>query len=89
MKLEQTPHCCRRTRRQTVVGRHAQEREIHSELHTRLGCGDGVIRGLARDGRVGAVARADVARVASTVLRDPGAHHNETYDLTGREALTQ
>jgi uncharacterized protein YbjT (DUF2867 family) len=49
---------------------------------------DGVIRGPAGDGRVGAVARADVARVAATVLRDPGAHQNLIYNLTGREALT-
>ena len=37
---------------------------------------------------MGAVARADVARVAATVLRDPGAHQNATYDRTGQEALT-
>jgi NAD(P)H dehydrogenase (quinone) len=49
---------------------------------------DGVIRGPADDGRVGAVARADVARVAATVLADPASHAGATYDLTGREALT-
>ena len=49
---------------------------------------DGVIRGPAGDGRVSAVARADVARVAVAVLRDPAAHRDVTYDLTGREALT-
>jgi len=49
---------------------------------------DGVIRGPAGDGRVSAVARADVARVATVVLTEPAAHHNVTYDLTGREALT-
>ena len=49
---------------------------------------DGVIRGPAGDGRVAAVARQDIARVASVVLRDPGAHRGLTYDLTGREALT-
>ncbi|MGA4507810.1 SDR family oxidoreductase [Propionibacteriaceae bacterium G1746] len=48
----------------------------------------GVIRGPAGDGRVAAVARADVVRVAAQVLCDPGAHHNVAYDLTGREALT-
>lgn len=49
---------------------------------------DGVIRGPAGGGRVGAVARADVARVAAHVLADPEAHVGATYDLTGREALT-
>lgn len=49
---------------------------------------DGVIRGPAGDGRVSAVARADVARVAAAVLRDPAAHSARTYDLTGPEALT-
>lgn len=49
---------------------------------------DGVIRGPADDGRVGAVARADVARVATVVLQNPADHRNQTYDLTGSEALT-
>lgn len=49
---------------------------------------DGVIRGPAGTGRVAAVARADVARTAVTVLNDVTAHHNVTYDLTGPEALT-
>ncbi|WP_116949906.1 NAD(P)H-binding protein [Jiangella endophytica] len=49
---------------------------------------DGVIRGPAGDGRVAGVARADVARVAATVLRDPAAHRDVTYDLTGPQALT-
>jgi NAD(P)H dehydrogenase (quinone) len=49
---------------------------------------DGVIRGPAGDGRVAAVAREDIARVASVVLQDPAAHRDVTYDLTGREALT-
>ena len=49
---------------------------------------DGVIRGPAGDGRVTAVARADVARSAAAVLRDPAAHAGATYDLTGPEALT-
>ncbi len=48
----------------------------------------GVIRGPADDGRVAAVARADVADVASAVLRDPGSHAGATYTLTGPEALT-
>jgi NAD(P)H dehydrogenase (quinone) len=49
---------------------------------------DGVIRGPAGQGRVGAVARADVARVAAHVLGDPERHAGQTYDLTGREAVT-
>ncbi|MCW2655561.1 MAG: NAD(P)-dependent oxidoreductase [Mycobacterium sp.] len=48
---------------------------------------DGVIRGPAGDGRVAAVARADVARVVAAVLQDPGRHRGITYDLTGPEAL--
>ncbi len=49
---------------------------------------DGVIRGPAGDGRLAAVARADVARVAVEVLRDPGLHAGATYDLTGPEAIS-
>ncbi len=48
----------------------------------------GVIRGPAGDGRVAAVARADVADVAATVLRAPADHAGATYVLTGPEALT-
>jgi NAD(P)H dehydrogenase (quinone) len=49
---------------------------------------DGVIRGPAAEGRVAAVSRADIARTATAVLRDVGAHRNRTYQLTGPEALT-
>jgi NAD(P)H dehydrogenase (quinone) len=49
---------------------------------------DGVIRGPAGRGRVAAVARADVARVAAAVLTDPTSHKDATYTLTGPEALT-
>jgi len=49
---------------------------------------DGVIRGPGGDGRVAIVSRADVARTAVTVLRDPSAHAGRTYDLTGPEALS-
>ncbi len=49
---------------------------------------DGVIRGPAGEGRVSAVARADVARVAAAVLLDPESHRSATYDLTGPEAIT-
>ena len=48
----------------------------------------GVIRGPSADGRVAAVARADVADVAATVLRSPSEHAGATYELTGPEALT-
>lgn len=49
---------------------------------------DGVIRGPAGDGRVAAVARADVAAVAAEALAHPDRHRNVTYELTGPEALT-
>ena len=48
----------------------------------------GVIRGPAGDGRVAAVARADVADVVVAILRDPAAHEDVVYELTGPEALT-
>jgi NAD(P)H dehydrogenase (quinone) len=48
----------------------------------------GVIRGPAGEGRVAAVARADVADVAAEVLRAPADHAGSTYTLTGPEALT-
>lgn len=49
---------------------------------------DGVIRGPAGRGRVAGVARADVARAATTVLLAPASQPNATYDLTGPQALT-
>ncbi|WP_183095055.1 NmrA family NAD(P)-binding protein [Nocardioides stalactiti] len=49
---------------------------------------EGVIRGPAGQGRVAAVARADVAEVAAAVLRAPAAHAGATYHLTGPEALS-
>jgi NAD(P)H dehydrogenase (quinone) len=49
---------------------------------------DGVIRGPAGDGAMAAVARADVARVATAVLREPARHLDRTYDLTGPAAIT-
>jgi NAD(P)H dehydrogenase (quinone) len=49
---------------------------------------DRVLRGPAGDGRTGMVARADVARVATAVLRSPDDHAGVTYTLTGPEALT-
>lgn len=53
---------------------------------------DGVIAGPAGSGRVGAVAREDVARSAAAILTDTAAGHDRhagsTYDLTGPEAFT-
>jgi uncharacterized protein YbjT (DUF2867 family) len=48
---------------------------------------DGVIRGPAGDGRVGVVARDDVADVAVEALLHPG-HEGQTYNLTGPAALS-
>src|SRR3954469_7798557 len=45
----------------------------------------GVLRGPAGEGRVAAVARADVADVAAALLRPPAGHANATYVLTGPE----
>lgn len=49
---------------------------------------DGVIRGPAGEGRVSAVAIADVAAVAATVLQAVDEHRDATYNLTGPAALT-
>ncbi|MDN4645805.1 SDR family oxidoreductase [Arthrobacter sp. PsM3] len=49
---------------------------------------DGVIRGPAGDGVMAAVARADIARSAVTVLRDPALHVGRSYDLTGPEDIS-
>ena len=49
---------------------------------------DGIIRGPAGDGVMAAVARADIARAAVTVLRDPALHVGSSYDLTGPEDLS-
>lgn len=48
---------------------------------------DGVIRGPADDGRVSAILRDDVADCAVAVLTGEG-HDEQTYELTGREAIT-
>ncbi|WP_326650342.1 MULTISPECIES: SDR family oxidoreductase [unclassified Streptomyces] len=52
-----------------------------------LAAADGVIRGPAGDGRVGAVAHEDIADVAAAVLLGEG-HDGATYDVTGPEALS-
>ena len=48
---------------------------------------DGVIRGPGGDGRLGAVARDDVADVAVAALLDPE-HEGREHQVTGREAIT-
>jgi uncharacterized protein YbjT (DUF2867 family) len=48
---------------------------------------DGVIRGPAGDGRLAAVARADIAEAAAAVLAGEG-HEGAIYDLTGPEAFS-
>ncbi len=61
---------------------------FYSDLLPHFADDSGVIRGPAGDGRVAAVARADVADVAAEILRNREAHAGVTYELTGPEALT-
>jgi uncharacterized protein YbjT (DUF2867 family) len=61
---------------------------FYSDLLPFFADASGVIRGPAGDGRVSAVARADVADAAAAVLRQPAQHVGATYELTGPEALT-
>lgn len=61
---------------------------FYSDLLPYFADESGVIRGPAGDGRVAAVARADVADVAVAVLRSPAEHAGAAYELTGPEALT-
>ncbi|MEU8080493.1 SDR family oxidoreductase [Catellatospora citrea] len=49
---------------------------------------DGVLRGPAGQGRVAGVSIGDVADVAALVLREPGRHDGQTYELSGPQALT-
>jgi NAD(P)H dehydrogenase (quinone) len=60
---------------------------LYLDFLPRLVGGDGVIRGPAGAGRVGAVAQDDVADAAVAVLTQKG-HDGRTYNLTGPEALT-
>ena len=60
---------------------------FYSDLLPHFADASGVIRGPAGDGRVAAVARADVSDVAAAILRDPTPHAGVTYELTGPEAL--
>jgi NAD(P)H dehydrogenase (quinone) len=62
--------------------------QLYADFLPLLAGEDGVIRGPAGKGRVGAVAIADIAEVAGRVLGDPAAHAGRTYELTGPEALT-
>lgn len=61
---------------------------LYLDLLPHFADASGVIRGPAGEGRVAAVARADVADAAVAVIRDLPAHVDATYVLTGPEALT-
>jgi NAD(P)H dehydrogenase (quinone) len=61
---------------------------LYADFIPRLAGPDGVIRGPAHNGRVAAVAQADIAAAATAVLLDPSAHEGRTYNLTGPEAVT-
>lgn len=49
---------------------------------------DDQIRAPAADGRIAAVARADVGAAVAAVLADPKTHVGQLYELSGPEALT-
>jgi len=49
---------------------------------------DGVIRGPAGDGRVGAVLRDDLADVVAAILADPASYDGEAFNVTGPESLS-
>jgi uncharacterized protein YbjT (DUF2867 family) len=68
---------------------------LYADLVPELAGPEGVIRGPAGEGRLSAVARADVIDVATEVLvaaaaaqSEPSVHDGITYHLTGPEALT-
>ena len=61
---------------------------LYADFFAELAGADGVLRGPAGDGQVAPVARADVARAATAVLRDPLPHRDRTYQLTGPELVT-
>ena len=61
---------------------------LYADLLVQFADAAGVLRGPAGDGRVAAVAVADVAASLVAVLRDPAAHAGRTYELSGPEALT-
>ena len=61
---------------------------LYADLLVQFADEAGVLRGPAGDGRVAAVAVADVADALDAVLRDPAAHEGRTYELSGPQALT-
>ncbi len=61
---------------------------FYAEVFPEFADESGAIRGPGGSGRVAAVSRRDVADVAAHVLRNPGRHRGQSYDLTGPEALT-
>lgn len=61
---------------------------LYLEMLPLFAGGDGMLRGPAGDGRVAAVAIDDVADVATLVLREPGRHDGQVYELSGPQALT-
>jgi NAD(P)H dehydrogenase (quinone) len=61
---------------------------VYADLLPVLAGEDGVLRGPAGQGRVAAVAQDDIAQVAAIVLQNPDGHRDQTYNLTGPEALT-
>jgi NAD(P)H dehydrogenase (quinone) len=61
---------------------------FYSDVWPEFADPQGVIRGPAGDGRMAAVARADVADVATAVLARSEAHRDAIYHLTGPEAVT-
>ncbi len=61
---------------------------FYSDFFPMFAGDDGVVRGPAGEGRVAAVARADVADVAVEVLRDPGRFVGQVATLTGPEAFS-
>lgn len=61
---------------------------FYADFFVELPDEEGRILGPAGDGRVGVVAREDAGRVAAGILADPGRYENQTFDVTGPEALT-
>lgn len=60
---------------------------LYQDILPLMAGADGVIRGPAAEGRVGAVSRDDVADAAAAVLLSEG-HDGQAYDVTGPEAIT-
>jgi NAD(P)H dehydrogenase (quinone) len=71
----------------TGVGHTFLRHNLYMDFIPVLCPADGVIRGPARDGRVAAVARDDIAEVTVAVLTGDG-HDGQTYDVTGIEPFT-